>query len=112
MVLVLRFLVVEGISESITITDVRLVGAVAGMMLWVQILFWLRLFDSTAQYVSLVMRTVSNIFSFMIVLLMFMFAFGTAMYLLQMNRIYEGQEEDGLLYPFQPGQFIFYTSME
>ena len=76
----------------------RLVGAVAGMMLWMQILFWLRLFDSTAQYVSLVLRTVSAIFSFMVVLLMFMCAFGTAMYLLQVNRIYDGYEEDKLLY--------------
>lgn len=96
-VLILRYLVVED-TVQIEIFTVRQIGAVAGVMLWMQILFWLRLFDSTAQYVSLVIRTINDIFSFIVVLMMFMFAFGTSMYLLQINRIYKGYDEDELLY--------------
>jgi len=107
-VIICRFLVK---NESMKIEELRLIGAVAGLFLWFQIVFWLRLFDNTAQYVSLVLRTVGAIFSFMIVMIMMMFAFGTATYILQLNRIYGGSGEDELLFRYQAGDYMYYSSI-
>ena len=104
----MRFVTDAGITE---ISSLRLFGSVASLLLWIQIIFWLRLFDGTAQYVSLVMRTINAITSFMIVLAMMLFAFGTSLYILNINRIYRGQGEDDLVFPFAQGDNIFLTSL-
>lgn len=94
--------------QAMSINDLRFIGAIAGLFLWFQILFWLRLFDNTAQYVSLVLRTIAAIFNFIIVMLMIMFAFSTLMYLANLNRIYRGATEDDLLFAYNPGDYLFY----
>jgi len=96
-VMICRFL---ADSQTISIQTLRMIGAIAGLLLWFQMFFWLRLFDNTAQYVSLVRLTISGIISFMIVMIMIMFAFGTAIYLLQLNRIYSGDGEKNLIFNY------------
>ena len=47
----------------------------------------------------------------MIVMLMIIFAFGTLLYLAQLNRIYEGATEEELVYAYDPGDYLFYQSI-
>ena len=46
---------------------------------------WLRLFDSTSFYVTLILRTFVDILYFMLIMLILLFYFGIAMYMLQLN---------------------------
>ena len=62
-------------------------------------------------YVSLIIRTIKDIFHFMIVMLFIMFGFSTAFYMFQMNRMYRGSDEDGLLYPTESGENVAAKSM-
>ena len=84
----------------------RLIGSFAGLFTWLQLVFWLRLFDSTAMYVSLIIRTIKDIFYFIIVMLLIMAGFSTAFYMFQINRMYRDTDEDGLLYPTEPGENV------
>ena len=47
----------------------------------------------------------------MIVMLFIMFGFSTAFYMFQMNRMYRGSDEDGLLYPTESGENVAAKSM-
>ena len=48
----------------------------------------------------------------MVVMLMIMLSFGTALYLLQVNRIYEGAASgEDLIYRYNPGDYLFYSSI-
>jgi len=49
--------------------------------------FWLRLFDSLAQYVELIFETVADIKNFMVVLACLMMMFASGLYVLQINRL-------------------------
>lgn len=89
----------------------RQLGAIAVLLLWFKTMFWLRLFDTTAQYVSLVSRTLRDITSFMIILIIVLFALGTSLYLLQVNRIYSWTSEEDLLLPFNSNDSLFYSTM-
>ena len=40
---------------------VRILASVACVLMWFQLFFWMRLFDSTAQYVDLVIETIIDI---------------------------------------------------
>ena len=52
-------------------------------------MLWFRQFDSTAVFVSLLENTLKDILrGFFIVLLIFLLAFGTAIYVLNINRYY------------------------
>ena len=73
-------------------------------------MFWLRLFDRTAQYVSLILRTIGDIFNFLVLMLTIMAGFGTAFYILQCNRIYRGVSDEDLLFKYQPGDSLIYSA--
>jgi len=98
-------------EDMITPARLRLIGSIASLFLWLQGVFWLRLFDSTAMYVSLLIRTIRDISYFMIVMLMIMGGFGTAFLILQYNRIYQNPEEEGLLFPHAKGELLLSSAM-
>ena len=56
----------------------RITASIACVLFWVQMFFWLRLFDSSAQYVDLIVDTVVDISEFakMLLLLLVMFSSG------------------------------------
>ena len=93
-------------SDMISADSVRIIGSLTGLMLWIQIIFWLRLFDSTAKYVALLLRTIKDISYFMIVMAMLMFGFATAFFILQYSRVYNESDEDSLLFPMTKGDSI------
>lgn len=83
----------------------RVVASIAVICLWIQIFFWFRLFDSLAQYVDLIIQTVSDIRNFMTVLLAIVGMFMSGFYMIELNRaatdsdnLFEEINDDGSLY--------------
>ena len=66
---------------------IRILASMCVVSLWVQIFFWFRLFDSTAQYVDLVIQTVVDIGQFMKILVLLLLTFSSGVYMIQVNRI-------------------------
>lgn len=110
-VIVGRTLVMQD-GDFINARQLRVIGSCAALCNWIQLVFWMRLFDSTAMYVSLIIRTIKDISYFMIVMMLIIFGFATAFYLLQMNRVYQEYEEDDLLYPISIGEHVGAKSLK
>ena len=110
-VIVGRTLVMQD-GDFIDARQLRIIGSCAALCNWIQLVFWMRLFDSTAMYVSLIIRTIKDISYFMIVMMLIIFGFATAFYLLQMNRVYQDYEEDDLLYPISIGEHVGAKSLK
>ena len=71
----------------------RIIAAFSIFILWVKLFDWLRLFDSTAFYVSLLKRTLIDISDFMMLFFVALAMFGSVMYMLQLNVKYESDGE-------------------
>ena len=55
--------------------------------MWVQMFFWLRLFDSMAQYVDLIIETVIDISELLKLLTLLVLMLSSDFYLVQVNRM-------------------------
>ena len=64
----------------------RYIAAASACFIWFKLLDWLRLFDDTAFYISLMWNTVWDIKYFMIIMTIWYMLFGTAFYLLNLSR--------------------------
>ena len=71
----------------------RIIAAFASCFIFVKIFDWLRLFEGTAFYVHLVGETFSDILAFLILLLITLMTFGVPMYMLNLNRDAESDNE-------------------
>lgn len=70
-----------------SILRVRVLGSVAIILVWTQLFFWFRLFDSLAQYVDLIGSTVVDIGHFMLVFGAIALTFLSGFYMLNLNRM-------------------------
>lgn len=69
-------------------------------LLWIKLIDWLRLFEETAFYVHLSKETLKDIIHFLIVMIIWYMTFGTAFYVLSLNRASE---------PIVPDLFNFWA---
>ena len=60
----------------ISCEDFRLIGAYACFFMWCKMFYWMRLFESTAYYVTLIVQTISDCMTFMLMILIILLAFG------------------------------------
>ena len=67
-------------------------AALIAISMWLKMLEWLRVFDSTAFFIKLIGTTLVDVLPFFIIFFIFLFMFGSAFYILNMNRI--GEEEE------------------
>ena len=72
-----------------TIQTRCVLAALIAIMMWMKMLEWLRVFDSTAFFVKLIMQTMIDILPFFVIFFIFIFMFGSALYILSMNRVSE-----------------------
>ena len=72
---------------NVELYKVRIIASIGCVALWTQMFFWMRLFDSLAQYVDLIIQTVEDIQNFLGVMLELLFMFGSGLYLLNLNRL-------------------------
>ena len=79
---------------------VRIVTSVAAFLTYWQLLFWTRLFDSTAKYWDLIIQTILDILPFMGILIVLLLMFNSGLYIVQINRYLAG---DDTLFPYEEG---------
>ena len=79
---------------------VRILVSVAAFFTWWQLLFWTRLFDSTAKYWDLIIQTVIDILPFMGILIVLLLMFNSGLYVIQFNRYLAN---DDTLFPYEEG---------
>lgn len=63
--------------------------------MWCKMFYWMRLFESTAYYVTLIVATISDCMTFMLMILIILLAFGN--FFMVINQNMEGRE-DGVVY--------------
>ena len=52
------------------------------VVMWMKMFDWLRMFDNASKYVSLIYHTISDILPFFGIFLIFLYTFGSAMFIL------------------------------
>ena len=55
------------------------------VLMWAKLFDWLRMFNKTSFYISLILTTVKDILPFFAIFPIFLFAFGSAMFILDSN---------------------------
>ena len=80
----------------------RVLASFGGAWLWVQMFFWLRLFDRTARYIDLIIETVKDIGIFTLILLLLLILFATGVYMVQLNRMHYAVNESEYLFEYDP----------
>ena len=71
-----------------------------------KVLDWLRLFDATAFFIALSNQTIKEIGSFLIIMFVWYMTFGTAFYIINLNR-----SGDGIIVP-DITPFWFFNAFE
>ena len=64
--------------------------------LWLNLLYWMRFFESTAHYVRMVVVTFSDILYFLLIQLIFMFTFGFTLFFINVDRIRGAEDPDAV----------------
>ena len=84
-------ILVTNYFELISLEQQRMIAAVSACTLCFKVLDWLRLFDSTSFFVSLIKETVLGIEPFMYIMFVWYMTFGISFYILNLNRDEESQ---------------------
>ena len=87
------FVLTSNLIGLISIESQRTLAAISVCFLWFKVFDWLRLFDTTAFFISLIQNTVYDIRSFLLILFICYMMFGSAFYILNMNRLGVTDEE-------------------
>ena len=89
--LILNLIVLTTNANSLMPINIqRMFSAVAAVCLWMKVLDWLRLFDSTAFFIALYQETIKGVTSFLIIMSVWYMTFGTAFYIINLNRVQGG----------------------
>jgi hypothetical protein len=75
--------------------NLLLIGAYATFFMWCKMFYWMRLFESTAFYVTLIVKTIADCMTFMLMILIVLLAFGS--FFMVINQNMQGRE-DGSVY--------------
>jgi hypothetical protein len=97
--------------NNVEIQIIRTVGALAGWVMWVKVFYWMRMFKDTSYFIILIMRTITDSLSFMIMLFIILFAYANMNFILQLN--IEGKEykDDVYVTEYAKGHGIFNSIM-
>ena len=81
---ILLFLVVTSMLqiEVMTHTVKKSISSVIMVCLWIKMFDWLRMFDYTSKYVSMIIETLKEITPFMFIFMLILVMFGSSMFLL------------------------------
>ena len=98
-------LLVNDLADLIELPHLRRMAVVSVMCLFMKFFDWLRLFDETAFYVSLMFHTIYSIQWFMLIMVIWWMAFGTAFQIINKNRLDEDPESS--VVPHSNGAWLF-----
>jgi hypothetical protein len=65
--------------------NMRTIGAYACFFMWCKMFYWMRLFESTAYYVKLIVQTISDCMTFMLMILIILLAFANFFLIINLN---------------------------
>ena len=100
----LNMYILNGFITVITLMEIdwptrptrRVIVSVMLLFMWVKMKDLLRLFDTTAFFIKLIMVTMYDIIPFMMILPIFIFAIGTSLYILNMERVDDNEVMDSM----------------
>ena len=72
--------------EILSLENRCIVCSILAIVMWVKMLDWLRMFDSTTFFIKLIIQTLVDVSPFFVILFIFMFMFGSALYIIGLNR--------------------------
>ena len=72
----------------------RVLVSVMLLFMWIKMKDLLRLFDTTAFFIKLILVTMEDIIPFLLILPIFIFAIGTSLYILNMERVDDNEVMD------------------
>ena len=77
-------LLITSLLEIEIVKDIpkRATSAFIVVIMWMKMFDWLRMFDQASKYVSLIHQTLSDIMPFFGIFIIFLFMFGSAMFIL------------------------------
>ena len=73
------------IDNSESLEEQRAIAAISGFFLWLKVIEWLRLFEGTAFFISLIYKTLVSIQYFMVIMIIIYMMFGTGIYFLSLG---------------------------
>ena len=65
--------------------NVRMIGALGSFLLWVKLFYWMRLFQETAYFITLIRNVIQDIKVFMVMLIIMLIAFSSFFKILNKN---------------------------
>ena len=68
-------------------------ASLASLCLWIKVLDWCKLFNGTSFFIKLIIETIIDIRYFSLIFIVCLMMFGTPMYILNMNRGLEAEED-------------------
>ena len=89
-----------GADLGLTMYGIRVMASFVTVQLWVQMFYWLRLFDRTARYIDLIIDTVRDIGIFALILLLLLILFASGIYMIQLNRMHFAGDETQYLFDY------------
>jgi len=68
-----------------TIESIRTLGSISSFFMWIKVFYWMRLFKNSAIFVTLIVSTLSDLRTFLMVVLIILLAFANFFYILNLN---------------------------
>lgn len=95
-------------SDSIIINSdlVRAMGAVGCFVMWVKVFYWMRLFNGTAPFVTLIIATLRDIRVFMVMLFIIIAGFANFFYIMNLNSLDTADAEGKAVDDYGLGAFV------
>lgn len=72
-------------NEFVTKTWINTIGAIATWCMWIKVFYWMRLFNFSAHYVTLITQIIDDVRVFMLMLIIVMTAFANFFYIINFN---------------------------
>ena len=91
----LNFLVLFSFGWGLDIfteNTARLMAAISVVFMWAKVFYWMRLFSQTSYYIRMVVDTLSDVSTFLILFFAILFTFGNAIFILNYNRKLSDEE--------------------
>ena len=85
-------------SEVFTMNTLRLIGSVTAFLMWIKTFYWMRLFKTSASFITLILATFNDILMFMFIVFLMISAFANFFYILNKNTLDSGDGDDSYRY--------------
>lgn len=90
--LILNALYLYGeVSNTIAYDNMQIIGAIAIMLMWFKLFYWMRLFQPFSAFIRMITEIIKDIKVFLIMLIISLGAFANIIFVLNANRIQKGE---------------------